>query len=136
GAGLGTARLLSGLPGAARAVGVVAYLWNPYVHERLAIGHWALLLGYAALPWAVHAVLALRRGAGTRGWAQLAVAMAVAGWSSPSGGLLVVLVAVVLAWSVPRLLGRVLLLGTWVNLPWIVPAFLNGADQLPADPFG
>jgi hypothetical protein len=31
----------------------VCYAWNPYVAERLLIGQWALLLGYAGLPWVV-----------------------------------------------------------------------------------
>ncbi len=29
----------------------VFYTWNPFVAERLLIGQWALLLGYAGLPW-------------------------------------------------------------------------------------
>ena len=33
--------------------GGVYYAWNPYVAERLLIGQWALLLGYAGLPWVV-----------------------------------------------------------------------------------
>jgi hypothetical protein len=32
-------------------VSAVFYGWNPYLAERLLIGQWALLLGYAALPW-------------------------------------------------------------------------------------
>jgi hypothetical protein len=42
----------------ARLAAGVCYAWNPYVAERLIIGHWALLLGYAALPWAVAAAWA------------------------------------------------------------------------------
>lgn len=30
-------------------------LWNPYIASRLAIGHWALLVGIAALPWLINA---------------------------------------------------------------------------------
>ena len=29
----------------------VYYTWNPYVAERLVMGQWAMLLGYAGLPW-------------------------------------------------------------------------------------
>ena len=29
----------------------VYYTWNPYVAERLVMGQWATLLGYAGLPW-------------------------------------------------------------------------------------
>jgi hypothetical protein len=40
-------------PRPARLAAGVFYAWNPYVAERLIIGHWALLLGYAGLPWVV-----------------------------------------------------------------------------------
>jgi len=39
----------------------VFYGWNPYVAERLIIGQWALLIGYAGLPWVLRAGLALGR---------------------------------------------------------------------------
>jgi hypothetical protein len=38
-------------PLAARLAAGVFYAWNPYLAERLLIGQWALLLGYAGLPW-------------------------------------------------------------------------------------
>ncbi|MEV4089979.1 hypothetical protein AB0J43_57895, partial [Nonomuraea fuscirosea] len=41
-----------------RLVAGAFYVWNPYVAERLLIGQWALLLGYAGLPWVVRAVWA------------------------------------------------------------------------------
>ncbi|MEV0307628.1 uncharacterized protein DUF3367 [Nonomuraea fuscirosea] len=44
-----------------RLVAGAFYVWNPYVAERLLIGQWALLLGYAGLPWVVRAVWAGRR---------------------------------------------------------------------------
>ncbi len=34
----------------------VFYAWNPFVAERLLIGQWALLLGYAGLPWVLREV--------------------------------------------------------------------------------
>ena len=50
-------RRLAGTDGATRppllaclAAGVF-YTWNPYVAERLVMGQWAMLLGYAGLPW-------------------------------------------------------------------------------------
>jgi hypothetical protein len=67
----GAARLLGhcaaragrGAPLAGRVAAGVLYAWNPYLAERLIIGHWALLLGYAALPWVVAAVaVAVRAG--------------------------------------------------------------------------
>ncbi len=36
----------------------VFYAWNPFVAERLLIGQWALLLGYAGLPWVLREVCA------------------------------------------------------------------------------
>ncbi|MEW9547222.1 hypothetical protein [Nonomuraea sp. NPDC050783] len=46
-----------------RLVAGAFYVWNPYVAERLLIGQWALLLGYAGLPWVVRAVWSGRRRA-------------------------------------------------------------------------
>jgi hypothetical protein len=53
----GTAALLDHEPLLARVAGGVFYAWNPYVAERLIIGQWALLAGYAGLPWALRAVV-------------------------------------------------------------------------------
>lgn len=136
GAALGTSRLLRDFAVVPRTAGVVLFVWNPYVLERLAIGHWALLCGYAALPWVASAVLDLRRGGGVRSWSLLVAALAVAGWASPTGGVLAVVVALVLCWPSWRRAGATLGVGLGINLPWILPAFLNGADQLPPDPFG
>ncbi|WP_181310693.1 hypothetical protein [Nocardioides campestrisoli] len=135
GAGLGVAHLLRDLPALARAGGMLLYCWNPFLHERLGIGHWALLVGYAALPWVAAGALRLRETAWRSGAVCLIAGLAVAGWASPTGGVLTVLVALALVrgWGTRLLVG---LLGVWVNLPWILPALLNGADQLPPDAFG
>jgi hypothetical protein len=50
--GLGAIRL-AGRSTAARLVAVSAYVWTPFVVERLWIGHWPLLLCWAVLPWLV-----------------------------------------------------------------------------------
>ena len=146
---LGMCRLTEPLPLVARLAGALCFTWNPYVHERLAIGHWALLCGYAALPWVGAAVVRLRRAPevwadapeparveSRRQWCVLLLALLVAGWASPTGGVLTVLTALVLALPQAALLGRVLAAGLFVNLPWILPAFLNGTDQLAPDVFG
>ena len=54
----GAAALLDREPLLARLAAGMFYAWNPYVGERLIIGQWALLLGYAGLPWVLRAVLA------------------------------------------------------------------------------
>lgn len=140
GAALGASRLTRDLPFVARAAAAVVFVWNPFVHERLAIGHWALLCGYAALPWVAWAVVHLRREASPARrralWAVLTAGLAVAGWASPTGGVLVAASAVCLGLGVLPLVLRTLAVAVCVNLPWIVPAFGNGADQLPPDAFG
>ena len=136
GAAWGTSRLLRDMSVVPRLAGMVLFVWNPYVLERVAIGHWALLCGYAALPWVASAVVDLRGGGGRRSWSLLVAALAVAGWSSPTGGVLTVAVAVVLLLPRWRRVGAALVVGLVVNLPWLLPAFGNGADQLAPDPFG
>ncbi|MFE3459834.1 hypothetical protein ACFXKD_20005 [Nocardiopsis aegyptia] len=65
--GAGAARLMLGALGApggpgrvsallASAAAGTAFVWNPFVAERLLLGQWAMLLGYAGLPWVVGAV--------------------------------------------------------------------------------
>lgn len=109
------------------AAGVV-YAWNPLVAERLLLGHWALLLGYAGLPLVVTAAA---RGDRRR----LALALlpaAVGGFAAlaVSG-----LVALIVGWRGARSLlatAAVLLL---VALPWLVPSLLR-VSSAPADSAG
>ncbi|WP_446663495.1 hypothetical protein [Flexivirga sp. B27] len=58
--GAGVGALSRSRVGAAAAALVAC--WNPYVAERLAIGHWGYLLGYACVPFLVAAAAAVRRG--------------------------------------------------------------------------
>jgi DNA repair exonuclease SbcCD ATPase subunit len=51
-AAAGAARLVPTRGLAARAAAAALYAWNPFVYERLVMGHWGLLVSYAALPWA------------------------------------------------------------------------------------
>lgn len=50
---------------AIRLVAATVYGWNAYVFERLVIGHWPILIAYAALPWLC--VLGRRFRQGRRG---------------------------------------------------------------------
>lgn len=113
-----------------RCLAVTLYLWNPYVAERLFIGHWSLLVAYAALPWLVRSLLTLRAG-GTRAWATVVPLLALSA-VTPGGGLISALTALpVLAW--PGIPGRLRdtgrLAGVWVfvNAPWWLPGALHGA---------
>ena len=54
-AGAGAVRLTEPSSLGARMVAATVYVWSPFVAERLVIGHWPVLVGYAALPWVVNA---------------------------------------------------------------------------------
>ena len=58
----GVARLLARERLPAQLVAGVCYAWNPFVAERLIIGQWATLLGFAGLPWVVAGAAAPARG--------------------------------------------------------------------------
>ena len=131
GAGRLAAMLLPRDQGAAATVAAAAYVWNPYVAERLLLGHWALLVSYAALPWLVTAAHGARGGDG-RSLARLVVLLGLCALT-PTGGLLGGLVAACVlagrwrAWWVAAT--------AWVVLdaPWWVPGLLHdgavGAGQ-------
>jgi hypothetical protein len=120
-----------------RLVAGAFYAWNPYVAERLLIGQWALLLGYAGLPWVVHAVTSRRRlwlallPAGVGGFAAMTVtavtvvpvAAGLRGHATGWGG---------------RWYGRVAWTGALVGLfssPWLL-ATLARPESLAGDPVG
>lgn len=124
-------RLGGALPGAAAAT---LYVWNPYVVERFRLGAWALLLGYAALPWLARAALRLRRGVGWPGFLLASAGCAL----TASGGVIGLLVAaLILLWpgrgKVWPLAGAVVL-----NAPWMVAGLAyvgDGVDQASVPAF-
>ena len=88
----GAARLLSGERLPAQLTAGVLYAWNPFVAERLILGQWALLLGYAGLPWVAAAAARLAGGpAGPapriEGRPAGPAIRPAAGLTSPAGGL-------------------------------------------------
>jgi hypothetical protein len=95
----GAAALLGREPRLARLAAGVFYAWNPFVAERLIIGQWALLLGYAGLPWVLRSVIRNSvtswRGAGRLGLALLPAA--AGGFAAMAVSALVVLPAAMLA---------------------------------------
>lgn len=125
-AGVGGARLVPGLGTAGRLAAATLAVWNPYVLERLAIGQWPMLLGYAGVLW----LLAEGRRDDPR---PRVVVLALAGTAlTPAGGLMG-LAAGLLA---GRRLGaaRVVLLAAVLNAPWVVASVLRGG--VDADPLG
>ena len=121
----GAVALLAGEPWFARLAAGVCFTWNPFVAERLLIGQWALLLGYAGLPWALRAVTTSSPASG-RGAGRLALALlpaAVGGFAAMAVTALVVLPAAVLARLPPK--------SSPTSPPGAVPA-----GPLPAGPGG
>jgi hypothetical protein len=145
-AGAGAARLTPTRRPAAKAAAAALYAWNPFVYERLVMGHWGLLAAYATLPFVARAATDLRTG--TQGSVRrLVLTLAIAAAVSPPGGLIAAAVALCVAaappWSAQRAValhgaralrflrstrGRVaVLLGVAlvVNAPWLVPSVLR-----------
>ena len=135
--GFGMLRLLKGT--AAGVVAATLAIANPFVAQRLVIGHWGLLLAYALVPWAL--VVARRLRAGGDPWDGLRLLLLVAAGSlTPSGSLLIAAVAVppaLLPGSRYAVRSRLMLaagvIATW--LPWLLPALLHPAVA-SADPRG
>ncbi|HET6876292.1 MAG TPA: hypothetical protein VFH38_02050 [Jatrophihabitans sp.] len=144
-AGFGAARLA--LPAAVpRTAAALAYLWTPYFGERLLLGQWAVLVGWAGLPWVVRAARDLRRappGAARSAWARLAFATGVQCLGGVSAWTLAVLVVpVAVGWdggvAARRRAARVgagLALLAVYALPWALPA-LTRPGGVGADPAG
>jgi hypothetical protein len=145
-AGASAARLTPTRRPAAKAAAAALYAWNPFVYERLVMGHWGLLAAYATLPFVARAATDLRTG--TQGSVRrLVLTLAIAAAASPPGGLIAAAVALCVAaappWSAQRAValhgaralrflrstrGRVaVLLGVAlvVNAPWLVPSVLR-----------
>jgi len=131
-AGTGAGRLVADQHWLARLAAISLFVWNPWVHERLGIGQWALLAGYACLPWTVRAAVRFRDDA--RAWAPLAIWLTAAAVCGPTAGVLAVGVAgAVVAWAGTRRTIAVAVLGLVANLPWLVPSVLLPGGLRPTD---
>ncbi|MEO3775003.1 hypothetical protein [Micromonospora sp. B9E7] len=60
-AAVGAARLAPVGHPLARVAAGLGYVWNPWVYGRLHLGQWAVVAGYAALPWAYAWVVGVLR---------------------------------------------------------------------------
>jgi hypothetical protein len=133
GGGLGIARLLAEASLTARLAAITVYQWSPFVVERLVIGHWPILVGYAVLPWL------LVHGRRWRVDARFPLALAVLvplGSLSASAGLAtgVAVLAAVAARDRRRLLQATALVLA-ANAPWLVSGLLHAAAGR-SDPAG
>jgi hypothetical protein len=152
----------SAFVGAAAAIGGgLVYAWNPMTFERLRLGQWALLLGAAVLPWAVHAALRYRWDEPNAAWVLtlwfgalvatgpymatigVATALAVALWPARAGPAGAGETALARPGGGPSQRRRAALLvagAVAVNLVWLVPAVLHpsapGRGATPASLFG
>jgi len=133
-AGWGVHRLLAEFGTGPRLVAGGLAVWNPYVVERLALGQWALLLAYAALPWLVMATHRYRRAGGARWLASVVLWSAVASLT-PTGGILALATILVVGSGRSRRLVPMLACGVLLQLPWVVPA-VTGASSGTSDPAG
>lgn len=133
-AGVGGARLVSRLPLGARLVAVTVMVWNPFVVERLVIGHWPVLVGYAVLPWVL--VTGARYARAGRVPPHLGVLVVLGSLSASTG--LATAVAALATRLGERTRGRlwlVILLLVGGNAPWFVSGVLHGSAAT-SDPDG
>lgn len=131
-AGTGAAALVRERSTPARLVAASLAVWNPFVVERLVIGHWPLLVGYAALPWVVVALREPDRRLPSR----LPVLLLLGSLSASAGlATAVAALAVGVRRSDPR---RTLVLLAWLaaaNAPWLVAGLVQSSSGT-SDPAG
>jgi hypothetical protein len=129
--GVGAARLAPVGP-VGRAAAGLAYLWSPYVGQRLILGQWPMLLVFASLPWMVRACAGVRTG--TNGaWPRLLLWTALCCLAGAPGWIVAVLVVPVGVLLRARHRGRNLAHDAGLTvaglavfaLPWAVPAVLR-----------
>jgi hypothetical protein len=130
----GVAALLDREPLLARLAGGVFYTWNPYVAERLIIGQWALLLGYAGLPWVLRGVIS-PNGPRWRWTVRLCVSLvpAVTGGFAAMAITALVLVPAALFTRSVRRVAIALAMVVAGSMPWLIPALQH---PVYADPGG
>jgi hypothetical protein len=132
--GWGAARLAPVATAAGGAAAAALFAWNVHVLERLLMGHWALLVSYAALPWVVRAALDWR--AGTARPQRLVAWLAVAACGSPPGALIAAGTALAVVAGRPwRRAGVVLGAALALSLPWLLPSLLRPGG-VPVRPEG
>ncbi|WP_299929836.1 hypothetical protein [uncultured Nocardioides sp.] len=124
-AGSGAAALVG--PGVvARLVATSVAVWNPFVVERLAIGHWPVLVGYGVLPWVLLAGAEWRRSGVLP--ARLPVLLILGSLSASTG-----IVTAIAACAAAAQRGRrrwLALAGMLVlaNLPWLASGLLHAGS--------
>jgi hypothetical protein len=133
----GAARMLpDGAPLTARLAAGVCYAWNPYVAERLLIGQWALLLGYAGLPWVVRMLGPNPARPPGLAWATRLLCVllpAAVGGFAAMGVTAVAAVPAALIGGGGRARRLLILLADMIllSLIWVIPALVEGVTTDP-----
>jgi hypothetical protein len=122
-----------GAPLLARLAAGVCYAWNPYVAERLLIGQWALLLGYAGLPWVVRVLCTGPERISMRRLVCALIPAAIGGFAAMSVTALAAVPAALVSSRPARRLAMVLAGLALLSLPWLIPAL---AVPVHTDPRG
>jgi hypothetical protein len=133
-AGWGMLRLTAPLGTWARLAASGFAVWNPFVVERMALGQWALVTAYAALPWILLAAARYRR-TGERGALASVVLWSALASLTPTGGLLALATSLTAGAARTRRTWWLVATGVLLQLPWVVPSFVGGASRT-ADPAG
>lgn len=127
-------------PALACLVSGVFFAWNPYLAERLLIGQWALLLGYAALPWVLRQICT--GPVRLQPWRLLIVLLpaAIGGFAAMTiTGLAAIPAALARGTGLERSrrLLTVLLTLALLSLPWLIPSLIVPVhtDPVGADVF-
>ena len=133
-AGAGAAELVRDRSLAARLVVVSLTVWSPYVAERLWMGHWPMLLAYAAVPWLVLAGRRWAAGEPEHSPVWLLPVLLVGSLSASAG---IVSAAAVLATGLRRGRRPVLLLAmvAAVNAPWVITGLAHAGEAASATGF-
>lgn len=118
--GLGAATL-AGRSTLARLVAISVFVWSPFVVERLWIGHWPLLLGWAVLPWLVREGVRLRTD--PRIGAALPLLLVLGSLSANAG--LMAAATLLGVGATRRTAGRLVALVAAANAPWLVAGLLH-----------
>lgn len=124
GAGTGAAAMVRG-PLIARLAATTFVIWNPFVIERLVLGHWPILVAYAALPWLVIRAKTAR----TMGPGLSMMLLVPLGSLSAGAGLMTALV--VLSFGLGGRIRhdmKLLALVVASNAPWLISGLLHMAD--------
>lgn len=132
-AGAGGAALVAGSSVPVRCLAVSLMVWNPFVVERLVLGHWPVLVGYAALPWL--ALAARQHRTAGRSPAALWWLLPLGSLSASAG---LASAVVVLAFGLtrdPRANAALVALVAAANVPWVTAGLLH-ADEALTNPVG